>query len=145
MRQLELRRVECLPRQALQDFVTEANVRSAQAQHLFPSSSIHRIPHHGVTQVGEMDAYLMCTPSVEPNFQTRGEPEALLDAPMRPGRLAAAARHRHAAPITRIAGNGGLDRARTGAGVAPYQGLVDAMHLARANRLDQRPVGPRTA
>jgi len=74
MRQLELRGMERLPRQALQDFVTQANVRPPQAQHLFGPPSVNWIPDHWVSEMREMHPDLMSTPGIQPNFQPGGDP-----------------------------------------------------------------------
>jgi len=64
---------------------------------------------------------------------------------MRAGRLSPFAGHRHPPAVAGIAGDRGLDGPRSRTRIAPYERLVNTVHVARANRLDQRAVGPGTA
>src|SRR6266850_1870820 len=69
MDQLQLRGVQGLPRQPVEQGRCEATLRNARAQLLFRTPSVHRVPDHGQPQVGEVDADLVGAPGIEAHLE----------------------------------------------------------------------------
>src|SRR5262249_61887270 len=118
----QLRRGERRSWKQLQQCPRETTLGGSEPQPHSRVSSIGAITHDRVAEMREVHANLMGAPGLEGDLERRAPPEALHDPPARPGRLPAAAHHRHALAMPRVTPDRSIDQAFGRPRVPPYQG-----------------------